>query len=471
MANAGNVGEPSWVVGRSNRRLVPWQDALGAEGGFIGSQVSKALFKTGASSKLYQTQAGSKPACNFVSPALGGWRTYSHTPAETRLVLHQAAIGVNPYFAVYVAAKDQPGTRAAKDVYRFLEENVEYYRETRSAANVALLYSSRTVDWYAGVDIPWADRAGLQAAKAEAVGSFNQAFYGFYEILVRSRIPFDVIDEETVAAGELGRYDLAILPNCACLDGAVCRAISDWVRVGGTIIADFETAHYDEFGGRRRTTGLAEVFGVESLNELAGPRRCDFALVGPNPPEYLGRLDAAIMPAPRHNLRVRLAGGTAPIVFCRPLVSNIPEAIEPSDEPFLVENAFGRGRSYFLPAQFGEWYAQCQLPAYRRLVEGIIRHRVRPPVTVAGPAHTLEVLVRDQPAAARRLVHLVNYEIGPLEEVIPAENVTVALPMGAPPRRVRALHAGRDLAASYADGVATVLLPRMAEHELVVFEG
>ncbi|HPO82784.1 MAG TPA: family 10 glycosylhydrolase, partial [bacterium] len=78
---------PSWPNGRDNRRLAPHQDIIGAEGGFIGGDLSRVpLWKPAMSAKLLETQASGKPTVIFIAGKNCGWDNYALTPEETRLL-------------------------------------------------------------------------------------------------------------------------------------------------------------------------------------------------------------------------------------------------------------------------------------------------------------------------------------------------------------------------------------------------
>jgi len=58
------------------------------------------------------------------------------------------------------------------------------------------------------------------------------------------------------------RPGLLVLPRTVALGEGACRAIRAFVRSGGVVVADGETALYDEFLRRRRRGGLDGLFGI-----------------------------------------------------------------------------------------------------------------------------------------------------------------------------------------------------------------
>lgn len=468
--NCANVAEPDWAAGRVNRLLVPEMDALLAEGGFMYGRVAKALFKTGASSRLYETQAAGKPSINAVSMAFSPWRWTSLSAAETRVLLSEASVGVNPYYAIFLPGIEMAGVKAAAEVYAFLAKQARYYRRTVSGATVALLQSSQTLNTYAGVDIPWADLGYQREKRAEGIGNYTRSFYGFYEMLLRSRIPFDLIDEESLVEGDLGRYAVLVLPNAACLSDRQCAALTSFVREGGKVIADFESSHYDELGRRRRDFGLAEIFGVCSGNAVSGYRRWDYVFAVERKVPPLAWLETDYLPAPRYNLKVALRTAKVQAVFSEPLVSNIIPSAARSDEPFLVENRFGKGVCYYFPALFGEFFEETQAQEYPRLLAELVGSEVLP-VRLLGAPHRLDLHLRRQPGRKRTLIHLVNLELGPIDEIVPAYRLAIEVHVDYSVASAIALRAEKELRFRQRGEWTRFTLPELREFEVIVLEG
>jgi hypothetical protein len=468
--NAANVSEPAWIAGRDNHRLLPYADILAAEGGFHYGRVAGDPWKTSASSKFYETQAGGKPALNAVSSAEGGFRRCQLGAAEMRVLLADASRGVNPYAAFFYEGLGQGGDAATRDVFAWLAANESVLRGTRSAARVALLSSTYTLETYGGVDIPWADISGMKAEGGEGPGNHSRSFYGFYELLVRSRVPFDVLDDKAVEDGKLAGYDWLVLPTAACLSRAECEAIERFVRGGGKLIADFETSHYDERGKRQRQARLAAVFGCTSLNNVIGPRNWDFARTSGTAP-YLAAISGPAVPATRHNLAVERTTGSVQMVFSERVISNIPDRVDFTDEPFLIENAVGAGRCFYFTGTFGELYLERRFPGYARLFRRLLETQDAPILRIENCPHLVEVNLRAAVDDGRRLFYLTNHELNGVEQIVPAVDLRVSLRDSKPVRGVRALRAGQALSFEQNGDELTFGLPRLEEFEVVLIEG
>lgn len=467
--NAGNVGEPSWQVGRRNRRLMPYQDVLLAEGGFLGGRLSDNMFKTTASSKLYETQAGGKPCLNAVSPAFGVWRPYSLSKAEARVALAEASFGSNPYMALWLESLGSPAYDAIADVYGFLEKNERYYEDTRPAANVALFHSQRTVDNYTGLDIPYCDLSGIKAKPAQAIGNFSRSFTGFQEMLERLRVPFDVVDEEAIESERISNYDLLILPNCACMSEGLCNALGNYVENGGKILADFETSHFDENGVRREELGLASVFGVTSQNETYGPRRWDYVFADESWAGLFSSLTQKFIPAPPYNLRVKKTNGEVAAVFGKPRISNMATGFIPGEEPFMVVNKLGRGVSYYIPCTFSQLFNERHVDCMAEITGAIIDREIKLPVRVSGPPHFINTSVRKQ-GDNTTLIQLVNYELRPIQSIIRANDLKITVRTDAKVKSARALRLDQELDFTTTHDGAVIALPLLDEFEVVAVE-
>lgn len=472
-ANFGNVAEPDYMVGRSNRRLIAHMDCLAAEGGFMYGRVTESgFFKTGASSRLYETQSGGKPCINAVSMAYSPWRWVSMTAPETRSILIEAATGVNPYYAIFMQGKKLPGVSAAAEVYRFLQRNATYYDKSESAAPVALLQSGQTLSMYGGVDIPWADLSYQKAQRAEAIGNYSRSFYGFYEMLLRAHIPFDIVDDEALTSGALGRYRGIVLSNAACLSEAQCSALARFVREGGLIVADFESSHYDEVGLRRRDFGLAPVFGVSSRNQVSGFRRWDYVFVEEGGKDIFDGSPTDFLPAPRYSIDVECApSARVAAVFSEPIVSNIVPSAPRSKQPFLVTHPFGDGESVYLPCTFGEFFQESRPVSYPSILREVIERRIVLPVRVESAAPLLDVRLRTQPAGNRTIIHLTAFHPSGGERSLPVAGTQIEFRTSGAPRRIRALRLDRDLEYRRGEGWVRFTLPFLEEFEVIVVEG
>ena len=137
------------------------------------------------------------------------------------------------------------------------EESRAYLEHERPLARIGVVYSQQTA-WYYG---------GAQAqAKVENYG------LGWYQALVESRIPFEMVHDKLLDAEHLAAFKTLILPNIAVLSDAQCEQIARVCgRRAAALIATHETSLYDETGARRKNFALADLFGVDWTGKSEGP--------------------------------------------------------------------------------------------------------------------------------------------------------------------------------------------------------
>ena len=95
-----------------------------------------------------------------------------------------------------------------------------------------------------------------------------KAFMGYYEVLQRSHIRHSIIDEDSILNDDLSKYDLLILPVCACMRDEVANKIRDFVAKGGNLISEFDV------GILQRIRNKIRRFKARSFKALKSQRVC-----------------------------------------------------------------------------------------------------------------------------------------------------------------------------------------------------
>ncbi len=468
--NGGERGG-NWSTGRLNRVLVKEQDILGSEGGFIGGDLEQVPFwKPGVTARLLETQSGGKPRVIFSATGHKPW-TFSLLPASELRFLYAETIanGAGVWFGMWPYEFHQPEMKAVADMNRFLADHAAYYTDTRSEARVAIVWPDRTMNFYRGSETP---KAGGDAPPA-GVGDVNAEFSGLTNALLRMQAPFDVLDDEALEKEKLGRYDLLILPNMACMSEAAASGVREFVRGGGNVLATFETSLYDETGIRRRDFALDKVLGVRDAGRLVGPARWDYLAKTAADP-LLGGLDREFLPAPAYHLKVGAAGARPVLYFAKLLSGPYDGLPEASDEPALVVNAFGKGRAIYFSGDLGAALNTYRQPELFRLVHNAVRGLSRLPVTFENSPASVEAVLRSQNGGARRLLHLINFSAEtprPVSRVFPLTDLRVSVPGLREARKVFTLLRPGELTADRdANGDLSFVVPRVDEYEVVVIE-
>jgi hypothetical protein len=467
---------PGWTAARDNRRLIHHQDILGAEGGFLYYDLRTApLWKPGMTAKLLETQAEGKPTVVFIAGANKGWDEYLLTPAETKLLYADSiANGANPWYGIPLRLHDKPGALAAKEMNTFIIRNSEYFEDTISVANVALFWSSRSADFYRA-STPVLDFTSLQRERTEgreAAGNFFTSFLGCYEALVRSHIPFDVLDEEAIKPEVLRRYDLLITPNCACISKDKVNVIKDYVRGGGSLIASFETSRYNEYGDMLENFGLADVFGVNVGRGVFGPMRLDYMSVILDHPITDG-LSAKLLPCPIYGIEVLPTTSKAICMYHEKMTARYTKITPLSKNPAILVNSYGDGCCIYIAGNFFEHYYNYHNPDYRRIICNSARWMSKPIITLENCPQTVEVTIRQQPRKHRLIIHLVNFTgemTRPIESVVALKNIKVTLHRFTEYERAKALWLEKNLSLEKNGDSLTFEVPLVQEYEAIVLE-
>src|SRR5512145_1405695 len=115
-----------------------------------------------------------------------------------------------------------------------------HFRNRRSLADVAILYSQSTLTRY-GMESPDRERA-----------TSTDYFQGLYYALLQARVLFDFVHEDMLDAENLKKYRALILPNVAYMSDRQCEQLLTFARRGGSLLATYETSLYNEWGDPRK---------------------------------------------------------------------------------------------------------------------------------------------------------------------------------------------------------------------------
>ncbi len=85
---------------------------------------------------------------------------------------------------------------------------------------------------------------------------------GVFRTAVEEHLPVTVIEDWNLNDADLAKYKVLILPNAACLSSSQARAVTEFVRRGGGLVASMDTSLCDEIGEPRKDFALSELFGV-----------------------------------------------------------------------------------------------------------------------------------------------------------------------------------------------------------------
>jgi hypothetical protein len=464
---------PTWVNGRDNRRLIKYQDILGAEGGFLYSYDMKTpIWKPAVTAKLIETQAEGKPTVVFAALRhLPSWREYSMVGEETKIMISSViSNGANIWLGGLRSHLEPPLGRIVREEFSFFEGASEQLEKTESAADIALVWSPHTADYYGAV-MPTIDFL-VDKPKTEASRNFTDSFYGYCEALTRAHLAFDIIDDASLENQSLKRYRCIILPNVACMSEKSSKKLGKFVEDGGRIVASLETSLYNEYGERRGDFALNTLFGVSYQGWFPILDR-DLVEVKDSP--LTQDFEAEYIPAPSLALKVK---STAQVdiagYFCgkRPSQSFAPLPAT-TNWPAAVTHKCGLGNTVYFAGAFDRSYWFYRIPEHHQMLSRAITQGAEQGASVKGVPGSVMISIRRQTSTGNVILHLVNFTgemERPIKRVIPFQNVQLDVRTGFKPTSVEALRLKKELKFTVEEGTARTVLPILKTHEAIVFK-
>jgi hypothetical protein len=271
----------------------------------------------------------------------------------------------------------------------------------------------------------------------------QRALRGACRMLQRAHIPFGVITRKQLDA--LDRYPVIVLPNVLRMDGEEVDAFRRYVRAGGRLYASGFTSLVDTSGVRHGDFLLAEVFGVVTDGEEAGPvlyarATAPDAEAWLAPQRYLSAMPAMSgmavtgqqvrVPATRATTGRALA--TLSYAYGHPHPGTVLDRhwssihswppYTDTDRAVIAENAYGEGICVYSSFDVEATDAA----ANERLFVGIIRRLLGDRARVQARTHpSVWITAFDQPERGRMIVSVLNYpsDLPP----VPVDDVVVTL--------------------------------------------
>jgi hypothetical protein len=494
--NSGNWNS-DWRAPRDIQRLVDYQDITGVEA-FFSRPLDRQKFPYYTSASAKYVESVGKPSTIFFTTWQSPYENFVNTPTEIKLTVAEVvANGSNPWVLILdETLKSFPNAlEPIREMYAFLERHEEFYTHTESKANVALwssmqtkfFYCSRQEELYRDIGsgkeedlridlgtgetkINW--KVGKERSEEQAL----QSFQGFFDVLTRTHIPFDLIVDRNITPGGLSGYDVLVMPNVACVSEEQAKAIRTFVKNGGGLIADFETSLYDEEGAPRGQFLLEDLFRATPPEGMFTMSNFDSMVVKEthevtafaNPGEYIPRASRVLKTSASKNAYV-------PIKVMKPLDYVITSIKGESPCPGLIVSSYGKGKVVFSPAALGGHYYENRMIPIQKLIESSVRWLLgdRDLVEVDAPG-TVEVVLRTQEEKGRTLIHLINLTgemQRPMERVIPLSDIAVKVKVSGTKKVHTLAEQGEIPFQNDEEGWTRFTLPKLELYEVVVVEG
>jgi hypothetical protein len=435
-----------------------------------------APWAIGMNAKEYRAAMGPKPVAGLFSVGVEEpyrWKDSVQGADEIRLwVADLVANGMRPWYTKFAGTLHDPRWLApVEEVFTWCHGAERYLRNLRPLARVGLVYSQQTA-WFTGGE--------------RFRGRVEDPTLGWYQALVESRIPFEMVHDRLLDESRLAPLKTLVLPNVEALSDRQCAEIAAFVGRGGGLVATSETSLRDEWGVPRTDFGLAGLFGVSFVRRPEGPvrnayLRLEHETAGGHP------LLRGLEDAPRiiHGAWPLEVKATRP--FPSPPVTLIPSYPDlPMEKVYVREDRTGipqvfltdsgAGRVAYFPwdadRTFWEVLSVDHLKLLRNAVAWVTNEE--PPVSVAGPGVLDVTIWRQEESLTVHLVNLTNPMMmkGPVREILPLgeQRVRVRVPDGLRAKQVRLL-VGRQVPPIRQSGEwLDVAVPSIGVHEVVAVD-
>lgn len=424
----------------------------------------------GRNAKEYRAAAGLKPVAGIF--AIGRddqyrWKDSVQQADEMTLFAADGiAQGLRPWYTKFAGYLwDKRWTKPVEELYTWHWKNEAYLRHTANLARVAIVLSQ-------------------QSARHYPYPRYEDHELGFYQALVESRIPFEMVHEGLLDASLAERFKLLILPNVACLSDAQCRQLTAFSAHGGSIVAAFETSLYDERGRARPDFGLANLLGARYTGRTERLIRNSYMRVdaATRHPVIAGLEDAGrIINTTQRVYAEPVANLDALPLTQVPSYPDLPmEEVYPREPVTKVPDLYlrqrGNARVAYFPGDIGRTFWEILDGDHLTLLRNTIRWALDEPaiVKVEGPGFLDLAVWRQEQSMTLHMVNLTNPMMmkGPVRGLYPSgpQQVELRLPFGPPPRTVRLLTSRQQPKADFKDGVLKLTVPSFPLHEVVAID-
>ena len=345
------------------------------------------------------------------------------------------------------------------EVYGFIKQREEFCRQAKPVPYIAILHSEATMN---------NNDNDLSLTLAA------------HKALVESSIHFNIINEDTLLRS-LGDYKTLIIPEQNCLSDKVIKAVRDFVKEGGGLIASGSTSLSTETGKQRGDFGLADVFGVKYQQDYPDTyayfKVIDESVaadIGTLPMHIDGQL-LYVKPTSARTLANLVRRAYWKEIPGRFNLGSFAPAGEDTGYPAVTVNQFGKGKAAYISADLFQSYWKKNRVQTKYLVRNLVDLVTADKLLEVKADASVEVSLFKQDSAL--VLHLLFYYIakildGPrwavVENIPPVHDISVKLKVAGPPQQVVQMPEKRDLKWKLEDGLLSFRVPQFHIHTCVV---
>ena len=462
-------------MGVRARRTEPYVDMIGVEGGFVWVDKAITMWHVSPMVKMAETICNGKPRVCFIAGDHKPWSYYMHTACETNIFYAQSvAYGANVWYGLHGSSKqgETPGGKAATEFNKFILDNKDNLLDTSPCAKVALFWSDDTANTYStSVDETDFIQASMKLGDSTGLrGNQYTSFRGMYDLLTRSHVQFDIIDEVSFEKGEHKKYELIIMTTAACISDETAQKVKEYVEDGGKIISTFDTGLYDEKCIMRDNFVLSDVMGIEkyeSITEYASG--CGYLINNQNCNLFKDSFDDNI-PMPDLSVKTVALSGADVKAYAREALGGRYVDLVREKYPSIISNKYGKGESLYISGAVGEFFDTHANSDWRKIIANAVEEMSPSQIATNAPG-SVEISLRKK--GNKYIMHLINLTgemVRPIERIIPISDVEFSVKNISDVLSVKTLRGNQNLEFTYSDGNINFTLPRLDNHEIIVIE-
>ena len=414
------------VTGSNTSKVYPYVDFLGTEGGFCWINKEFDYTRTTSHAKYIETKSNGKPYVIFIAGDAKPYSYMMYTEDETkRLYQLSLAQGANIWYGIHGPTKmmNSKAGRAVKKLNKFIIDNTEYLVKTKSDANIGLLWSDATANYYASTIVRTDFTNEQEIGNSDKKGNHHDALLGFVDILQRGHNQFDILDQDCIYDNRIFNYETLLLPTYACMDDKQADILKQYVKQGGNIIATFDTGMYDEWGNKRKVGCLDELFGIERKKLLT------YSDVGVAYGEFVEDIEEKIFPHSGSCWDIDIKHDVELLGKVTYEMPGRYVAYPNEFYPCMIKRKIEKGYIIYISSTISETYFTWCNPNLREWLQRQIDSLSNKKIITNAP-QSVEITLRTQEETNRTLVHIVNMTRGPgrpMEETINVHNIVIEI--------------------------------------------
>lgn len=456
------------VTGSNTSKVYPYVDFLGTEGGFCRINKAFDYTHTTTHAKYIETKANGKPYVVFIAGDAKPYSYCMHTGAETeRLYALSLAQGANIWYGIHGPTKmfKCEAGRVSKKFNKYIKDNEQHLINTKSCAKVALMWSDATSNYYAS-SVMKSDFTEKQEISGDGKnGNHHGALAGFADILIRSHVQFDIADQDCILDRRIFNYDLLILPTYACITKEEADILKEFVKVGGNLLATFDTGMYDELGNVKKKGILDDVFGI-----IRG-KQVEYTDVGIGYTKLYEDIEESIIPMSGYAWETNAVKNAETLAESFYPMAGRYVAFPTDGYGYIVRNKYGKGTSLYISGTVGEVYNEWCNPDNRKMIERRVLE-VANPLIVTNAPQSVEISLRKQQHTGNYQVHIVNMTRGPgrpMEETIPILDMYIEI-LGIYGKTAEGIFTGTNYSIEETDKGCKINIKTLKEYEVIVVQ-